>query len=145
MKQANFTLHRTLSRRIDRMKTEFHFKFAALALQFNWKIQLIMFLVSFLFWISLKIHLIIPRGMISVQFMLNRTDVTHVEKYTGCVIGVFNLSIDDTTSQIILNQLGFPFPVISLQFLLTQDRKPCAIKTAFLKFSLCLSFHFQWW
>ncbi len=36
----------TLSRLIDRMKTEFHFKFAALALQFNWKMQLIMFLVS---------------------------------------------------------------------------------------------------
>ncbi len=30
----------TLSWRIDRMKTEFHFKFAALALQFNWKMQL---------------------------------------------------------------------------------------------------------
>ncbi len=27
----------TLSRRIDRMKMKFHFKFAALALQFNWK------------------------------------------------------------------------------------------------------------
>ncbi len=26
-----------LSRRIDRMKMEFHFKFAALALQLNWK------------------------------------------------------------------------------------------------------------
>ncbi len=58
--------------------------------------------------------------MISDQFMLNRTDVTHVEKYTQCIIGVFNLSIDDTASQIILNQHGFPFPVISLQFLLTQ-------------------------
>ncbi len=45
----------------------------------------------------------------------------------------------------ILNQLGFPFPVISVQFLLTQDRKPYAIKTAFLKFSLSLSFRFQWW
>ncbi len=46
----------TLSRRIDQMETEFNFKFAALALQFNWKMQLIMFLVSFLFWISLKMR-----------------------------------------------------------------------------------------
>ncbi len=83
--------------------------------------------------------------MISDQFKLNRTDVTHVEKYTPCLIGVFNLSIDGTASQIILNQHGFPFPVISLQFLLTQYRKPCTIKTAFLIFSLTLSFHFKWW
>ncbi len=104
-----------------------------------------MFPVSFLFWISLKTHLIIPQGMISDQFMVNRTDVTHVEKYTRCIIGVFSLSIDDTASQIILNQHGFPFPVISLQFLLTEHGKPCTIKTAFLKFSPSLSFRFQWW
>ncbi len=128
------------------MKTEFHFEFAAFKLyDSNEKIQVIMFIVSFLFSISLKIHLIIRWGMISDQFMLNRTDVTHMEKYTRCIIGVFNLSIDDTAGQIILNQHGFPFPVISLQFLLTQHRKPCTIKTAFPKFSLSLSFHFQWW
>ncbi len=80
----------TLSRRIDQLKTEFHFKFAALALQFNWKMQLIM-----------------PRER--------------------------------------LNQHGFPFWVISLQFLLTQHGKPRTIKTAFLRFSLSLSFRFQWW
>ena len=36
----------TLSRPIDWMKTEFRFKFAALALQFNWKMQLIMILAQ---------------------------------------------------------------------------------------------------
>ncbi len=36
--------------------------------------------------------------MIYDQFMLNKTDVTHVEKYTRCIIGVFNLCIDDTAS-----------------------------------------------
>ncbi len=34
-----------LSRQINRLKMEFHFKFAALALQFNWKMQLNKFLV----------------------------------------------------------------------------------------------------
>ena len=131
-----------LSQWIHQMKMEFHFKFATLALQFNWKMQLTMFLVSFLFWISLKICLIMPWVMISNQFKFNRTDVTHVEKYTQWLIGVFNLRIDDTASQIRLNHLGFPFPVISLQCLLTKHRKPCTIKTAFLKFSLSLSFRF---
>ncbi len=45
-----------------------------------------------------------PQGMISDRFMINRTDVTYVGTYTRCIIGVFNLSIDDTASQIILNQ-----------------------------------------
>ena len=98
-----------------------------------------------LFWISLEIRFIIPRGMISDQLMLNRKDVTHVEKYTRCITDVFNLNIDDTGSQIMLNQHGFPFPIISFQCFLTQHRKPCPIKTAFLKCSLNLSFHFQWW
>ncbi len=94
---------------------------------------------------TLHIHFFNSRGMNSDQFMIIWTDVTHVGKHTRYIVGVFNLSIDDTAGEIILNQHGYPFPVISFQFLLTLHRKPYSFKTAFLKFSLSLAFHFQWW
>ena len=55
------SIRHTFSRLIDRLKTEFHFKFAAFALQFNLKMQLFLFEVSFLFGISLEMHFINPQ------------------------------------------------------------------------------------
>ncbi len=58
-----------LSRQIGWLKMEFCFKFVALALQSKWKLQSLLFQVSFLFWISMEIHFINPQGIISDQFM----------------------------------------------------------------------------
>ena len=61
----------TLIRQIYWLKIDFHFKFAALPLQFNLSIDPILFQGSFLFWISSEIHFIISQGMISDQLLMS--------------------------------------------------------------------------